>query len=192
MTEATEQFWRGNFGAEYTERNKVDWRERVDFFRDVLEWVNPSSVLEVGCGSGHNLVAIKSIDPACYVHGLDINEAARKEAALQGLLTSDVPAVQVGKYFTGYNLVMSVGLLIHIAPEEINEVLKGMISASTKYVLAVEYSARCNVNANYRGHDDRLWKRPYGEMFEHLGLHVSSWGDAGPAFDRCTYWLMEK
>jgi hypothetical protein len=43
----------------------------------------------------------------------------------------------------------------------------------------------------YRGEKDRLWKRPYGKLYEAMGLTLVK---AGPAegFDRCDFWLLSK
>ncbi len=192
MTGTTEDFWRGEFGDSYTERNKIDWRNRVDFFKDVLDFTAAKTVLEVGCNSGHNLLAIKMINPKTYVHGIEINPEARRKAAEHGIQTSDIPAAQVGQYFEGYDLVFSAGLLIHIHPDQLRQVMQGMIDASSHYIIAIEYAAKSEVEIDYRGHSERLWKRPYGKLFEELGVEVTDWGDAGSGFDRCDYWVMEK
>lgn len=192
MTEATEAFWRGEFGIEYTKRNTIEWESRAEFFADLLNFTGAKSVLEVGCNKGHNLEAINHLRPDVFTHGIDINQEALEIAKANGLSVSDMPASEVGMCFQAFDMVFSAGLLIHIPPSEIHDVISGMISASSKWVVAIEYAAIEEVEVDYRGHADRLWKRPYGDIFRQHGLFVSSIGDAGPGFDRCTCWVGQK
>jgi hypothetical protein len=55
----------------------------------------------------------------------------------------------------------------------------------------VEYDAEAETEIHYQGHDGLLWKRPYGRLYEGLGLSVVETGVA-QGFDRCQYWLMER
>ena len=54
-----------------------------------------------------------------------------------------------------------------------------------------EYAAETETEVEYRGHKGKLWKRPYGALYEALGLTLR---DHGPAegFDACEFWLLEK
>jgi len=192
MTEATEAFWSGDFGTEYTDRNQVDFQDRLPFWEDVITWTMPKTVLEVGCNAGHNLMAIKHIAPGAYVQGVDINESALEKARAKGLSVVNMPARNVGDIYSNFDLVFTAGLLIHISPKEINAVIESLVRASSKWILAIEYAAVRETEVNYRGHADRLWKRPYGENLKAHGLYLADWGDAGPGFDRCTYFLCEK
>lgn len=188
----TEQFWAGEFGDKYTERNEITPESRMGFWRSTMEFLKPRAVLEIGCNAGHNLLAIRDLAPAAYLHGVEINDVARHRASEAGLSVSNCPAQEVGKRFRSYDLVFTAGLLIHIAPADLNAVVQAMIEASEQYVMAIEYAACEEIEIEYRGEQGQLWKRPYGEIFEQAGLRVIDWGDAGPGFDRCTYWICDK
>jgi hypothetical protein len=67
-----------------------------------------------------------------------------------------------------------------------------LAAKSYRWVLAIEYAADTEEQVEYRGHTEKCWKRPYGQMYEALGLRLIETGDAGPGFDKCTFWLMER
>ena len=189
----TEDFWAGQFGAEYLERNKVDPRTRLDFWRSAVEFCEPHSVLEVGCNRGHNLLAIQMANPSAELFGLDVNAAAVEEARQVGIEARVGSASALAGLYEAdsMDLVFTAGVLIHIAPQDLEGVMRGIVATSGKYVLAVEYFAEQEEEVEYRGHSGKLWKRPFGKLYQDLGLTLLSEGVAG-GFDSCAYWLLSK
>jgi pseudaminic acid biosynthesis-associated methylase len=183
------ELWRGEFGDEYTKRNQVDWVTRRPFWEWVLEATHARSVLEVGCNAGWNMFTLKTCAPPMRVVGTDINEAALAQAHAAGLEVYnclDFRAVP-GKF----ELVFTAGVLIHIEPKHVREVMAAIIDKSYRWVLAVEYESEYEEAIPYRGHEDKCWKRPYHKLYMDLGLHLVD--RATPeGFDNCTAWLFEK
>ena len=186
---AAVELWRGEFGNAYTDRNQVDWRARRPFWRDVMSVTGARSVLEIGCNAGWNLSAIKWDFPQVRAVGTDVNPHALEQAHTAGLEVYeclDFRAVP-GKF----DLVFTAGVLIHIEPRHVNEVMAAIIDKSAKWVLAVEYESNYETEIEYRGQSGLCWKRPYGVMYESMGLKYSEqWAPSG--FDNCTAWLMSK
>lgn len=185
------ELWGGEFGNDYTNRNQVDWRKRMPFWKMIEERTGARSYFEMGCNAGWNLSAIKRQFPDVVVVGNDINEQAARQAQMAGLnvinrldFKTEVP----GKF----ELVFTAGVLIHIEPEHLQEVMQALIDKSLRYVLAVEYAAEVETIVEYRGHTEKCWKRPYGKLYMDLGLKMEAWGPAGGGFDNCDFWLMEK
>jgi pseudaminic acid biosynthesis-associated methylase len=190
-----EIFWAGEFGSDYTKRNRVDWKIRRSFWDLMLEKTAARSVLEVGCNAGWNLLALRDADRMLKLRGVDLNPDAIVEAQLNALDVRAVAAAEVGGFWPGrFDLVFTAGVLIHIPREQLPDVLASIVTASSRWVLAVEYEAAVDKEIPYRGHADRLWKRPFGLMYEQLGLEVEASGElgAGDGFDDCTYWLLKK
>ena len=183
-----EQFWSGSFGDEYTARNRVSWRERVPFWRMILNQTGARSVYEFGCNAGWNLSAIRRAFPDVHVAGCDINPTAVEQAQ-----TADIYAT-LGGIKGRAELVFTVGVLIHLNPQSLRIEMENIVAASYDYVLAVEYASQSGEEEaiEYRGHTDRLWRRDYGKLYMALGLEPIEKGDAGKGFDNCTYWLMRK
>ena len=194
MQTPQEQFWMSDFGTHYTQRNRRDWRTRIPFFTDILALTKAKSILEVGCNWGLNLLAIKSIDPSIVVQGVEINQMALQEALDHGLDVFPASAVEVGDLWPeSYDLTLTSGLLIHVPGVQLAKSMASIAKASRRYVLAIEYEAEEDEEIPYRGHSERLWKRPFGRMYQDLGLKLIASGNApAEAFDQCAWWLMEK
>lgn len=193
MTTPQENFWAGDFGREYTARNRVDWSKRVPFWEDMIMWTGARSALEIGCNCGWNLRALNSIDPGLELTGIDVNSGALEEAIQAGYDVYECPAVDVGRKLPAHaDLVFSAGVLIHIGEDQISAVMDSIIAASKQYVLAIEYASDVSEEVPYRGHSERLWRRPFGKMYEAKGLKLIETGEAGEGFDRCVYWLMDR
>lgn len=189
-----EDFWRGDFGTQYTHRNRVDIASRVPFWRNILETIGEETelVLEVGCNAGWNLRAIRYIDPGIRTYGVDVNEAALIEASEAGIdAVFNVPARDVGTIFNlNADMTFTAGVLIHIPPHDLRRVMQSIRDSSKRWVLAIEYEDEREVEVNYRGHTDKLWRRPYGKLYQDMGLTLVDMGPA-PEFDNATYWLFE-
>jgi len=188
----TEEFWSGDFGAAYIERNNVDYRTRMDFFRDVLNMTHAGNVLEVGCNKGHNLQALAAVNPDIELAGCDVNETAvgLGRIALPEAFIEHFSATELNQFGLKFDLVFTAGVLIHVAPADLKAVMQSIIDASEKYVLAVEYDWPVECEVEYRGHAGTLWKRPFGKMYESMGLKLVKEWPAGDGFDNCQAWLM--
>jgi pseudaminic acid biosynthesis-associated methylase len=196
MLTEQEQFWSGEFGRSYTERNaNLNWRARVPFWRDIIDRTKPTSILEVGCNIGSNMKAIRDVNPMIALWGCDINNAAIEEAGDAGLSVTEASLFDLKKEWPegGFDLVATVGVLIHVSSEDLPRAMDSIISVSNRYVLAVEYADETEVEVAYRGHSERLWRRPFGRLYEERGLKLVAEFDApADAFDRCRAFLCER
>jgi hypothetical protein len=177
------------------DRNKVDWQARVPFWEHILKLTGARSCFELGCNAGWNLSAIERADRNVMAWGCDINEKALEIASGCGLAVFNATNVEerMGLPATA-ELTFTAGVLIHIAPTELKEVMEKLVDMSSNFVMAIEYESDVETEIVYRGQKGLLWKRPYGELYERMGLKQVSTGklqqDVG--FDNCRYWLMQK
>ena len=193
MKMQTEDFWRGEFGKQYTERNRVDYRARVPLWQHIVDATDARAFLDVGCNAGWNLRALRSINETFELSGVDINVEALKEAQAEGFDVVESPADKVVEVFgpKAAQLTVTSGVLIHVAPLDLLRVMTAIRDVSSQYVLAVEYESDEEREIEYRGHGGKLWARPFGKLYEALGLSLVEYGQA-QGFDRCTYWLMSR
>ncbi len=182
--------WTGEFGREYTDRNQVDWRSRVDGFRQMLP-DDVVDVLEVGSNRGHNLLALKEA-LAVPVYGIEPNEYARSFAWEKDLLVFDSTVYDLSDRRT-YDLVFTSGVLIHVPPDRLDEALWNIYQVSGRYILAIEYDGDDEA-IDYRGHTDMLWKRNIGAHYTRLfpDLQLVDVGVAPAGFEEATFWLLKK
>ena len=198
-----ETFWAGEFGTEYIQRNQGDslLASNLNFFARALRAARGvKSCLEFGANIGMNLKALKLLHPGIDVHGIEINaEAAHQLSQVVG--SANVYDTSILNFFTSrtWDLALVKGVLIHINPDELNEVYDKLVASTGRYLLVAEYYNPAPVAIPYRGHSDRLFKRDFaGEIMErHPQLQLLDYGFAyrrDPNFpqDDITWFLMEK
>lgn len=189
---AQERFWKGGFGTAYTQRNRVEWQQRVPFWQQILGLTEARSVLDVGCNAGWNLHAIKEADPQVMAVGIDVNDDALAEANANFLDARPSSLYQAGEMFHGiFDLVCTSGVLIHVPPNDLQTAMKSIAMASKRWVLAVEYDNDQEEEVIYRGSGGLLWKRPFGKLYEEMGMRLVHTAEA-QGFDQCRAWLMVK
>lgn len=163
-----EEFWAGDFGNEYISRNVGDqlMASKLARFSRVLQRAGSiTSVLELGANVGLNLRSIQMLQPNVELAGVEVNELAFGELALLTGCEAHHGSILAWAPERRYDLVMTVGVLIHIDPEQLNVVYDLMATAAERFVLIAEYYNPCPVNVAYRGHDNRLFKRDFAGEF---------------------------
>lgn len=193
------QFWSGTFGDEYTDRNKVEWRDRIPLLSRILETAPATSFLDVGCNAGWNMLALREIVGAdkIAISGLDVNQKALEQAGAAGLDVILAPATACCDEPlspTCAEMVITSGVLIHVPPEDLNPTLTAIREASMQYVLAIEYPSLSGAEepVEYRGHEGRLWRRDYGAEYVKLGGLALIESGVAEGYDGCNYWLLER
>jgi 2-polyprenyl-3-methyl-5-hydroxy-6-metoxy-1,4-benzoquinol methylase len=172
------ELWTGEFGDEYTRRNKISrfntgcrakalfWAwERMGFF---------GRVLEVGAGQGANALALKQCsemfgtDLADYV-GIEPNKLAFKR--LKKVAKGSINAAWLdGEYTDSYphgsfDVVLTMGMLIHVPEEELNVFIRKMfdsIPVGGHLIIFEYFSPQRTLQSEYHSEDNALWTDDYG------------------------------
>jgi pseudaminic acid biosynthesis-associated methylase len=193
-----EQLWAGEFGDAYVTRNEVLDDRRSEFWRTLLGSAPIRTTLEVGCGQGGNLRPISAILEPDNVYGIDVNAEAIERARRNAPGTHVASSVARDLPFEDarFDLVYTVGVLIHQPDASLPEVMAEIVRCSRRFVLWVEYHAPETVEVPYHGVEGTLFKRDYGRIYHELfpELTIHSEGFLGPeaGFDRGTWQLLEK
>jgi spore coat polysaccharide biosynthesis protein SpsF len=198
-----EAFWAGAFRDEYINRNKSEeyLASNLNFFSKAFNQIGrPNSLIEFGANVGMNLRAIKLLFPKIDLFGIEINKTASEELATylgkDNFFNGSIFDYQPNKKF---DVSLIKGVLIHINPDMLDEVYSKLYKSSNKYILICEYYNPSPVAINYRGHNDRLFKRDFaGEMLEKFSdLKLVDYGfcykrDKSFPQDDITWFLLEK
>lgn len=194
-----EAFWAGKFGDEYAERNKRQVGANINLFSRILRRTHGiKSVLELGCGTGQNLLALNAMMPHVEIYGVEINKEAAKMVPFSSVIAGQ-SFLDPGLSLPETDLVFTKGVLIHIAPEDLPAAYLRMYNKAKRYIVMAEYYNPIPVEVEYRGHSGRLWKRDFAEdmLLAFPDLRLIDYGfvyHADPNWpqDDITWFLMEK
>jgi pseudaminic acid biosynthesis-associated methylase len=199
-----EEFWAGDFGDAYCERNNgVNIvAANTKMFSDVISHTQGvQTAIEFGANIGLNLRAIRNILPLSTLYGVEINRSA------VSVLTDYIGADNVFDCSilefepdVTYDMSLIKTVLIHINPDHLQKVYEILYRSSRKYILVAEYYNTTPVTVEYRGHTEKLYKRDFaGEILDkYSDLRLLHYGfcyhrDSNfPEQDDITWFLLEK
>ncbi|WP_085723368.1 pseudaminic acid biosynthesis-associated methylase [Pseudomonas sp. R37(2017)] len=204
MRELTEQetFWQGEFGNQYVDRNVGQplVAANLALFAKALTRVGHiDSLVELGTNAGNNLQALRQLLPRCELFGVEINASACAAAQALGIAhiwhgsLFDFPRERT------FDLTLSKGVLIHLAPELLPAAYAQLYELSRRYILIAEYYNPAPVEVPYRGNSGKLFKRDFaGEMLDRYDdLQLLDYGfgyhrDRQFPVDDITWFVLEK
>jgi pseudaminic acid biosynthesis-associated methylase len=178
INEFQRDFWRGEFGNSYADRNiSVEetnqiYKERTgitfeDVFKKIFSNIDKNAkILELGCNVGLKLSILQKLG-FTNLTGVEINEKAFKIAKenYPNIKFHNSSIEEFNSKGEQFDLVYTSGVLIHINPKALPEVIKKIISLSKEYIFDSEYYSDELVEVNYRGHEETLWKQNFPQLF---------------------------
>lgn len=165
-----ENFWKGEFGTNYIERNTEEecFSGKVAFWSKILSKTNNiKSCIEYGANIGLNLKALNLLNKKIELNAVEINDKAvdtmKKDKEINvNIFHDSILNVDIEDK---YDLTFTMGVLIHINPSELPKVYKKMYETSRKYILIAEYYNTSPVEIEYRGYENKLFKRDFAGEF---------------------------
>lgn len=197
-----EIFWSGKFGSDYIGRNSQEKLNTVNyyFFKKILKKINFKSLMEFGSNVGANITSIKKINRKVKkISAIEINTHAssilkKKHKDVTVHNTSIGNFIPIDKF----DLVLCKGILIHVNPNQLNEVYDKIYKSCKHYILIAEYYSTSPAKIIYRKHKEKLFKRDFaGELLgKYKNLKLIDYGfvyhkDKYPQ-DDITWFLLKK
>ncbi len=193
-----EDLWAGDFGDSYVDRNLDAYAAREGFWRDRYEQLGLTSVLEIGCNVGGNLQWLAGLIEPGRVFGVDVN---RKAISALHQRVPDANAIwSPGRDLPfrerWFDLVFTMGVLIHQPEASLPLVMSEMVRCSGRYVLCGEYFAEQTEEVAYHGQSGALFRRDYGRLFREQFPELTEI-DRGflgrdEGWDDITWWVFER
>ncbi len=199
-----EKFWAETYARDYIAKNSsFDHVKGAEAWKQILKAVPAGQIktyLECGCNIGRNLEQLSRAFPEMVPSIIEISDPAYKFVNERYKFAHSFNGpILSSKFDVKFDLVFTMGVLIHINPDQLKDHMARMFDYSSKYILMGEYFNRTPVSLEYQGQKDKLFKRDFGKFFiENFDVklvdHGFLWGhlydDAG--FDDITWWLFEK
>lgn len=171
--------WRGQFGTKYSERNLFNaaeldrtYVEKYGLTRTALnqsclaDIPRSSSILEVGCNLGNQLILLKQMGFE-NLTGIEIHSDIVKEAQTRvpWAHVSEGSALNIPFGDASFDLVFTSGLLIHIAPRDLETVMNEIHRCARSWIWGLEYYAPQTTEITYRGLSGLLWKADFARLY---------------------------
>ena len=163
-----QNFWAKEYAEDYIKKNsQFDVDSGVEAWKKILSKTSDiKSILECGCNIGRNIDFLHKLLPKSSKSIIEISSPAyefvtKKYDLKHGFQGSILECDFKDKF----DLVYTMGVLIHIHPDDLLENLKKMYDYSSKYILIGEYFNRTPVMLEYQGIKDRLFKCDFGKLF---------------------------
>jgi len=190
MNKDTEQItkWKDKFGKEYTDRNALTLDELERMYENnfglnrtklnnifIGKFNHSIKILEVGSNIGNQLLLLQKMGFK-NLYGIEINDYA---VELSKQRTNNINIIQGSAFDIPFkneyfDLVFTSGVLIHIAPHDINLVLNEIYRCTKEHIWGFEYYEEKYTEIIYRGKKDLLWKANFAQLylnfFENLKL----------------------
>jgi pseudaminic acid biosynthesis-associated methylase len=176
------KFWGGNFGRKYTDRNTFSLKELDSLYRCnsgvprskmnamfLGKLDRDMRILEVGCNVGNQLRMLQKMGFK-NLYGIELNqyavEQAKKNSNNINIIYGSAFDIPFKDGF--FDLVFTAGVLIHIHPRNIKNVLKEIYRCSSKYIWGYEFYAPDYTMKVYRGHEQLFWKTDFPKLYANL------------------------
>ncbi|CAN5233572.1 hypothetical protein BH11PSE11_BH11PSE11_16590 [soil metagenome] len=197
-----EQFWAGQFGDEYSDRNQgvgVLAGNLALFHKILCHTQSIGSAIEFGANIGLNLEALRVLIPGIELSAIEINRTAVESLEKLGGIRIYPQSILEFQPDAPRDLSLIKGVLIHINPDSLPQVYDRLYQSSKRYICVAEYYNPSPVEVLYRGNQGKLFKRDFaGEMLDRFAdLRLLDYGfvyhrDNHFPQDDLTWFLMEK
>lgn len=199
-----EQFWATVYAKDYIEKNSCfDNDLGADAWAHMLAKAERpiGTYLECGCNIGRNIDQLQKVIPEARPSIIEISKPAFELVTSRFNFDRSFNGAILEADFepSSFDLVFTMGVLIHINPDQLLDHMRRMFDSSRRYILMGEYFNRTPVSIEYRGQMNMLFKRDFGKLFiENFDVKLVDYGflwghlydKAG--FDDITWWLFEK
>lgn len=200
-----EEFWETKYSKEYIQKNSNFNRDLlIQGWREILKNVSaPNNILECGANVGRNIEALNHIYPEAEKTAIELSSDASKILRNRykdlNVINSSILESEITN--NSFNLSFTMGVLIHIHPNDLKKNLEKVILSSNRYVVIGEYFNRTPVSLTYQGEEEKLFKRDFGKFaLENFSDKIKLrdygflWGhlyDEG-GFDDITWWVFDR
>lgn len=161
---------------------------------------NLYSILEGGCNIGRNIGFLEEVLPNASKSVIEINKEAFEFVTNKyRLMNAFNGTIEDSSFNNRFDLVFTMGVLIHIHPSNLLRVMSKLFDYSNEYILIGEYFNRTPLMIEYQGQQNKLFKQDFGKLFiDNFAVKIVDYGflwghiydTAG--FDDITYWLFRK
>lgn len=196
-----QNFWANNYAKDYMKKNsEFDRLLGIEAWQKILVKADGiQTVIECGCNIGRNIGFLNKVLPTATKSVIEISKPAFEFVTQQYELDQSFNgSILEASFEKTFDLAFTMGVLIHIHPDDLLMNMHKIYNYSNKYILMGEYFNRTPVMIEYQGQEDKLFKRDFGKLFiESFPVTLVDYGflwghiyDVA-GFDDLTWWLFK-
>ena len=158
----------------YTEENQnLIQNDLSKFLYHTSITLGATKILEAGCNIGNNL---KSFPTNQEIYGIDLNEKAleKTKEKFPNFKFQKGSLLKIPFSDSFFDLVFTRGVLIHIAPEDIQQATEEILRVSKKWVMNLEYFGEDNKMIKWKRGDNLLWYRDMKKRWSDMNVEIIS------------------
>jgi pseudaminic acid biosynthesis-associated methylase len=169
--------WAGEFGQSYTDRNTLSaWEldklylqyygiSRMQLNKTFLDNLpRRIQILEIGCNIGMQLRHLQQMG-FYNLSGIELQQYALDNFCTNNVILEQSSAEDLPYSDNEFDLVFTSGVLIHIPPDDLPQVLEEIVRCTKRYVWGFEYFSEERTEIQYRGQSDLLWSANFPQLF---------------------------
>jgi pseudaminic acid biosynthesis-associated methylase len=172
--------WESEFGEDYLQRNLFNPEElenlyltrygfsKTELNNEFLQNIpKDAKILEVGTKIGNQILHLQTMG-FTNLYGIEIQDRAINFAKHRSdnlnIIKADAIDIPFKNNF--FDVVFTHGVLIHISPDNINNVLKEIYRVSKRYIWGLEYFAPNYTEIEYHGQNSLMWKTDFMNLYK--------------------------
>ncbi|MDR1057406.1 MAG: methyltransferase domain-containing protein [Coxiellaceae bacterium] len=199
-----EKFWANEYAELYIKKNgSFNTELGIRCWNKMLNGItiNIVNYLECGCNIGRNIEQLKFLLPRARPSIIEVSTLAYNIVTKKFVFANQFNGTILDSKFEpkSFDLVFTMGVLIHINPNQLLANIKKIFDYSSRYILIGEYFNRTPIAIEYQGEQDKLFKRDFGKLLmENFAVKLVDYGflwgylNDAAGFDDITWWLFEK
>jgi len=158
----------------YTDENIKNIQNEISkFIYFISIALGAKKICETGCNVGNNL---SSFPENFEVHGIDMNKQALEQASKKfpnfKFKQENIKKISFPDSF--FDLVFTRGVLIHIAKEEVDDIMKELLRISKRWIFNLEYFGEDGKMIKWKRGENRLWYRNMAERWKNFNVKIIS------------------
>lgn len=147
--------------------DKMTWQDAEIILAYVMKWLNPTSIVDFGCGEGLWLESAKRLDAGISIWGLDGDYIDRERLRIPKEVFQAVDLGKPLKLNTKFDLAISTEVAEHINLQDSEQFIDNLTNASDNILFSAAIPGQGGIN-----HVNEQWQGYWVDMFIKRGFFV--------------------
>lgn len=163
-----------NLWDKYTDDNEENLQNEIStFIYHLCIGLGAKKICEVGCNVGNNLIKFTE---DMTIYGIDMSQHALEKAkSTYPKFKFQIENIKKTSFSDSFfDLVFTRGVLIHIHPNEVDDVIQELLRISNRWIFNLEYFAEDEKMIDWKRGKNLLWYRNMKKRWDKFNVRIVS------------------